>query len=102
MEIPIKVVDDGTKRIDKYFNEAEEDLKSIYGFPLKNHSGPDSIYHTKLKGYNKEALKQLGHYVAESNFNPNDIKKNEIIVAMSGKSECGKSKGIAGFFKKAG
>ncbi|MHC5217123.1 ABC transporter permease [Enterococcus sp. LJL128] len=100
MAMPIKVLNDETKRNNKYFEEMEKRVENIYGFSLRGKLGSNSIYQTKLKGYNTETLKKLKNYLVVGNFNPDNMEANEIIIAMPRISEYGKSKGTVGFFKK--
>lgn len=99
MAMPVKVLDDGTKRLDDYLDGLNERVGRIYGFTLKNSSGGDAVYQTKLKGYNKTALEKLENYLVEGTFDPEHMKEDEVIVAMPRMSEYGKSKGTVGFFK---
>ena len=99
MAMPVKVLDDDTPRVDDYFSDKEERVKKIYGFSLSNQQNDLPVYHTKLKGYNTTALKQLSSYVVEGSYNPENMKSNEVIIAMPRMVQSGKAKGSVGFFK---
>lgn len=99
MAMPVKVIEDGTGRIDQYFTDENKIVQRNYGFPLENSFGTDTFFHTKLKGYNTAALEKLKKYLVEGDFNPQNIKSDEIIIAMPRMSTYGKSEGITGFFK---
>ncbi|QQK08041.1 ABC transporter permease [Miniphocaeibacter halophilus] len=97
--LPIKVVDNNESRNKEYLNNQEKIVNSHYGFSLRGKDKFENLYHTKLKGYNDNALEKLKKYIVEGNIDNNNLKENEIIIAMPRTSSYGKSKGAVGYFK---
>lgn len=81
--ISVRVIDeDGVKRNDKYYEKINADMKEYYGYELRGYDGTNQIYKTSLCGYNTTALKELEKYIISGSFNPDNIKDNEIILAI--------------------
>ncbi|HHX67445.1 MAG TPA: ABC transporter permease, partial [Gallicola sp.] len=97
--LPVKVIDNNEKRNNEYLNSKEEIVISNYGFPLREKEKFKKLYHTKLKGYNSNAIEKLKGYIVEGSINSRNLKENEIIIAMPRTSIHGKSKGTVGYFK---
>lgn len=100
LSAPIKVIDNGVKRYDDYIDTLNNRVIRDYGFSLEGESKNQTVYLTKIKGYNEAALKKLHNYIKEGDFNSQDIKDNEVILAMPVRSTFGKSEGVAGYFKE--
>lgn len=100
LSAPIKVIDNGVKRYDDYIDTLNERVIRGYGFSLEGKSKEQDVYLTKIKGYNETALRKLYDYIKEGDFNSQDIRDDEIILAMPIMSTHGKSKGVAGYFKE--
>lgn len=81
--ICVRVIDeDGVKRNDKYYEEINANMKKYYGYELRGHDGTNQIYKTSLCGYNTSALKELEKYIISGSFNADNIKDDEIILAI--------------------
>lgn len=81
--ISVRVIDeDGVKRNDKYYEKMNANIKEHYGYELRGHDGTNQIYKTSLCGYNTSALKELKKYIVSGNFNADNIKDDEIILAI--------------------
>nr|WP_099203522.1 ABC transporter permease [Miniphocaeibacter massiliensis] len=98
LALPVRVADSKVKRNDRYFIEHNKIVTKHYGFDLHGNDKEDEVYLSKFKGYNKEALEKLKNYLVEGNLD--NLKNDEVIIAMPFTSEYGKSKGTVGFFKK--
>lgn len=96
---PVKVVDSGVARNERYLEEKNESVLQNYGFSLIGKLNNQSVYHTKLKGYNLNALKKLKNYLKAGDFEPENLTANEVILAMPTTSTYGQSKGSVGYFK---
>lgn len=97
--LPIKVVDSGVARNERYLKEKGNSVLRKYGFALTGKLNNQAVYHTKLKGYNSNALKKLKNYLKAGDFEPDNLAENEVIIAMPTTSTYGKSKGAVGYFK---
>ncbi|MGM0214508.1 ABC transporter permease [Enterococcus sp. AZ109] len=97
--LPVKVVDTGVTRNTEFFDVRNHYVQRDYGFSLNGQQLGDTVFHTKYKGYNHTALKELRRYLVSGDFDPAKLKENEIIVAMPTTSQAGQSKGLTGFFK---
>lgn len=81
--IRVRVIDeDGVKRNDEYYEQINANVKKYNGYELRGHDGTDQIYKTALLGYNANALKELEKYVVSGRFDAENIKENEIILAI--------------------
>ena len=97
--VPVRVVDeDNVKRNDKYYNEINAHIKKYYGYELRGYGGKNQIYKTILSGYNTNALKELKKYIVSGDFNPENIKEDEIILAVLSTDNI-KQKEIVGWYK---
>lgn len=97
--LPVKVIDSGVDRNEQFLNEKDEIVLRNYGFSLTGKLQGEAVYHTKLKGYNSDALKKLKKYLKAGNFDPENLSENEVILAMPTTSTSGPSKGSVGYFK---
>lgn len=57
--MPVKVIDSGVDRNEQFLKEKDEIVLRNYGFSLTGKLQGEAVYHTKLKGYNSDALKKL-------------------------------------------
>lgn len=97
--VPVRVVDeDNVKRNDKYYNEINAHIKKYYGYELRGYDDKNQIYKTILSGYNTNALKELKKYIVSGDFNPENIKEDEIILAVLSTDNI-KQKDSAGWYK---
>lgn len=97
--IRVRVIDeDKVKRNDKYYNEINAHIKKYYRYELRGYDGKNQIYKTVLSGYNTNALKELKKYIVSGDFNPEDIKDDEIILAVLSTDNI-KQKDSAGWYK---
>ncbi len=81
--IPVRVIDeDSAARNDAYYEEMNARIKRIYGYEARGHDGTNQIYHSVLYGYNTEALKELKKYVISGDYDPQNLKEDEIIVSI--------------------
>lgn len=97
--IRVRVVDeDGVKRNDKYYEDINSHVKEYYGYELRGHDGTDQIYKTILSGYNTSALKELEKYVVSGDFDAENIKEDEIILAVLSTDNT-KQKDTPGWYK---
>lgn len=81
--MPVRVIDeDGVKRNDAYYEEINASMKKYNGFELRGHDGTNQIYKSILYGYNAAALKELKKYVVSGDFDAENIKEDEIILAI--------------------
>ncbi|MFS0782085.1 FtsX-like permease family protein [Bacillus sp. 1P06AnD] len=99
MALPVKVIEQDINRNEVYLQQGNELVKKVYGFSFTGKDSKDTVYLTKLKGYNEPALKKLKDYLAEGSFDATNLKSNEIIIAMPRMSTYGESKGNVGYFK---
>jgi ABC-type antimicrobial peptide transport system permease subunit len=97
--LPVKVIDSGVDRNEQFLKEKDEIVLRNYGFSLTGKLQGEAVYHTKLKGYNSNALKKLKKYLKAGNFDPENLSENEVILAMPTTSTSGPSKGSVGYFK---
>lgn len=97
--IRVRVVDeDKVKRNNKYYNEINSHVKKYYGYELRGYDGTNQIYKTVLSGYNTNALKELKKYIISGDFEPGNIKEDEIILAILSTDNI-KQKDSAGWYK---
>lgn len=81
--IPVRVIDeDGVKRNDGYYNELNANLREIYGYENAGYDGRNQVYKSILYGYNTAALKELKKYVISGDFEPENMKEDEIILRV--------------------
>lgn len=81
--IMVRVVDEaGVKRNDRYYNKINADVEKQYGYGIHGHDGTDQVYKTSLCGYNTSALKELEKYVVSGSFDAENLKGDEIILAV--------------------
>lgn len=79
--MPIRVIDEeNISRNDKYYNKFNKNLKKIYGYSDVGFDGKDQIYKSMLSGYNTDALRVLKQYVIEGNFEPENMREDEVIL----------------------
>lgn len=96
--IRVRVIDeDNVKRNDIYYNEMNGLIKKHYGYELRGYDGTNRIYKTTFSGYNATALKELKKYVVSGDFNPENIKEDEIILAILSQKKINQ-KDSAGWF----
>ena len=81
--MPIRIIDEEqVARNDSYYNDLNSRLKKLYGYENAGYDGKNQVYKSTLYGYNKEALKELKKYTISGNFDPNQIKEDEIILSI--------------------
>lgn len=81
--IRVRVIDEAdVKRNDRYYNKINADMKKNYGYGIYGYDGTNQVYKTALCGYNYSALKELEKYVISGNFDAENIKEDEIILAV--------------------
>ena len=97
--LPVKVIDSGVDRNEQFLKEKDEIVLRNYGFSLTGKLQGKSVYHTKLKGYNSNALKKLKKYLKTGDFDLENLSENQVILAMPTTSISGQSKGSVGYFK---
>ncbi|BCN28916.1 ABC transporter permease [Anaeromicropila herbilytica] len=82
--LPIRVLDD--KKIIKnqnYFDFFDRISKGDFPFDsYEGNDGTDSFYMTELKAYNSTALKNLHKYLLEGDYDPDNMKKDSVILYM--------------------
>ncbi len=81
--LPVRVIDEaGVKRNDAYYNDLNERLNEFYGYENAGYDGKNQVYKSMLLGYNTEALQELRKYVIEGDFNPKDMKEDEVVLSV--------------------
>ena len=81
--MPVRVVDEnGVARNDAYYEDMNARYKESYGYEFRGYDGTNQIYKSVLYGYNTEALSELKKYVVSGNFDPENLKEDEIIVSV--------------------
>ena len=79
----VRVIDeDGVKRNDKYYDKINASMREHYGYELRGNDGTNQIYKTSLCGYNTSALKELKKYVVSGGFDAENLKEDEVILAV--------------------
>lgn len=97
--LPIRVIDDEpVKRIDSYYDELNGNLKELYGYENTGYDGKNQVYKSTLYGYNTRALQELKKYVISGDFNPENMKEDEIILSVLYMDK-NKNNNIPGAFK---
>lgn len=82
-QIPIRVIDDGRKRNDDYYDHMNASVKKYQGYELAGYDGKDQVFQSNLCGYNTEALKELKKYLISGDFDAEKgLGENEIILAV--------------------
>ena len=96
--IRVRVIDDpNIPRNDAYYNQINAQMKEHMGFSLSGFDGSDQVYKTCFFGYNTLALQKLKNYVVSGNFDPENLKEDEIILAIPSIDER-QSEPIAGWY----
>ncbi len=80
--LPVRVIDDGRKRNDAYYDKINAGNLENRGYELRGHDGTDQIYKSVLYGYNEPALKELKKYIISGDFDPQHLKEDEVIVSV--------------------
>ncbi len=98
--ISVRVVDEaGVKRNDRYYNKFNADMKKHYGYGMSGYDGTNQVYKTSLCGYNTSALKELEKYVVSGSFDAENLKEDEIILAVLSMEDINKDN-IPGWYKE--
>lgn len=97
--MPVRVLDEGQKRKDEYYDELNRRLMEFYGYAKAGNDGNDQVYQSILYGYNTEALKELKKYVILGDFDPEHIKEDEIILSVLYMDDTGQNEN-PGFYKE--
>lgn len=81
--LPIRVLDEkNVKRNEAYYKAHNERLKQYVGYEQEGFDGKDPVYQSVLYGYNENALKALKPYVLSGDYDPEDLKEDEIILCV--------------------
>ena len=81
--LPVRVIDNkAVERNEEYYDELYERQMEIYGYSDAGYDGKDQVYKSFLNGYNEEALRCLKPYIVEGDFDPENLKDNQIIVSV--------------------
>lgn len=81
--MPIRVIDeDNRKRDDAYYDAMNDRLMEQYGYSAAGYDGKNQVYKSVLYGYNEDALRELKKYVISGDYDPNDVKEDEIILSV--------------------
>lgn len=81
--LPVRVIDNkAVGRNEEYYDELNERQMEIYGYSDEGYDGKDQVYKSFLNGYNEEALRCLKPYIVEGDFDPENLKGNQIIVSV--------------------
>ena len=81
--LPVRVIDDKTvARNEEYYDESNENLMEIYGYSAAGYDGKNQVYKSFLNGYNEEALKCLKPYVVDGDFDPENLKDDQIVLSV--------------------
>ncbi|MDO4275726.1 MAG: ABC transporter permease [Eubacteriales bacterium] len=81
--LPVRVIDeDGIKRNDAYYDDLNDKLKEFYGYTNVGNDGTNQIYKSVLYGYNKIALEELKKYLISGDYDPGNIRDDEIILSV--------------------
>lgn len=81
--VRVRVIDeDKRERNDTYYDELNKNFKKYYGYEFTGNDGENQIYKSILYGYNTEALKELKKYVIAGDFDPENLKEDEIILSI--------------------
>lgn len=99
--LPIRVIDeDNRKRNDEYYDKMNRDFRKYRGYSLSGHDGTNQVFQSMLYGYNTKVLEQLQKYVVSGNFDPLNIKDDEIILMVLRMDDKNNKNQMPGFYKE--
>lgn len=81
--LPIRILDeDGVKRNEAYYADHNSRLNAIYGYADEGFDGKNQVYKSLLYGYNQNALEALKPYVISGDYDPANLRDDEIILQI--------------------
>lgn len=81
--LPIRILDeDGIRRNEAYYQDMNARSKKYKGYELAGFDGKNQVYKSVIYGYNEPALRSLKPYVLSGDYDPANLKDNEIILSV--------------------
>lgn len=80
---PIRIIDeDNVRRNEAYYRDMNDRSKKYKRYELAGFDGRNQVYKSVIYGYNEPALRSLKPYVLSGDYDPADLKDDEIILSV--------------------
>lgn len=98
--MPVRVLDEeNTVRNDSYYNDHNKRIKEYYGYENAGYDGTNQVYKSILYGYNEDALEAMRKYVIDGDYDPKNMKDDEIIMQVLRMDDTGEND-LPGFYRE--
>ena len=84
----------------EYYSRTNQSLEEFYGYGKEGNDGEEQVYKSVLYGYNDNALKKLRKYLIEGDYQPEQIREDEVILCVMRETDEKKGEQSVGYYKK--
>lgn len=99
--LPIRVADNKkNEKNQEYYSRTNQSLEEFYGYGKEGNDGEEQVYKSVLYGYNDNALKKLRKYLIEGDYQPEQIREDEVILCVMRETDEKKGEQSVGYYKK--